>query len=231
MTCEDYRGALIESAAAGTVSVGAAAAHLADCAACRAAFAEEQSLFASIDAGLCVTANAEIPPSFVPRVRALITEQSVLPRTWAPARMVFAVAVAASVVILAVQVARHARIDQQRKAPANRELASDVVAPAAPRGVLRSGSASVSPSIVEKRRSGATTKTHQKTPPLDIAETEIIVPPDQELILASYAQYLRRQGLPVVVVDAPESAFQPLKIELIQIAELDVKPLADNYSQ
>ncbi len=71
MLCKHYKVALIEAAASSAQPQGDLRAHLEACASCRAAFEQEQSLFASIDAGLHVAANAEVPASLLPRVRAV----------------------------------------------------------------------------------------------------------------------------------------------------------------
>jgi hypothetical protein len=61
------------------------------------------------------------------------------------------------------------------------------------------------------------------------SDPEILVPPDQEILLARYADQFRRHNqssatlLPEV---APDQTDQ-LQVPLIQIAELEVKPLAD----
>src|SRR5215472_7642799 len=74
MPCERHKDALVEAAASGTVVRGELRAHLDQCASCRAALAEEQSLFTVIDSGLQVTANADVPPSLLPRVRSRLDE-------------------------------------------------------------------------------------------------------------------------------------------------------------
>jgi hypothetical protein len=73
MLCERYKDALIEAAASGVPS-GKLREHLAECASCLAAFGQERSLFAAIDTGLHADANATIPPSLLPRVRARLDE-------------------------------------------------------------------------------------------------------------------------------------------------------------
>src|SRR5215467_3621071 len=80
MPCEHYKNALIEVAATGFVPSRELRAHLAECAACRATFAQEQTLFAEIDAGLHSAVNGEVPPSLLPRVRAQLEEIAVAPR-------------------------------------------------------------------------------------------------------------------------------------------------------
>jgi hypothetical protein len=82
MPCEHYKDSLVEAAATGAGPQGELRAHLAACASCRTAYAEEQSVFASIDTGLRKIANTEIPISLLPRVRAALDEESTLPHRW-----------------------------------------------------------------------------------------------------------------------------------------------------
>ena len=70
MLCEHERSALTDAAAAGELTE-ALRRQLASCEHCRAAFAEEQVLFAAVASGLHTTANAQIPPSLVHRLRAV----------------------------------------------------------------------------------------------------------------------------------------------------------------
>ena len=85
MPCEPYKNALVETAATGAEPQGELRAHLAACPACRTAFAEEQSLFSSIDARLHATANVEMPPSLLPRVRARLDQAAAPQSRWIPA--------------------------------------------------------------------------------------------------------------------------------------------------
>ncbi|PYU64857.1 MAG: hypothetical protein DMG49_25620, partial [Acidobacteria bacterium] len=89
---------MIEVAAGGAEPQGELRVHLAGCADCRAAFEQEQSLFASTDAGLHVTANADAPASLLPSIRARIDEAAAVQRRWfqpwifAPASVALAMA-------------------------------------------------------------------------------------------------------------------------------------------
>ena len=58
---------------------------------------------------------------------------------------------------------------------------------------------------------------------------EILVPPDQEILLARYADQFRRhhQSSATLLTEVAPDQTAPLQVPLIQIAELDVKPLAD----
>src|SRR5229473_7955540 len=103
MPCKHYKDALIEAAAGGAEPRGELRAHLSGCIDCRAAFEQEQSLFASIDAGLHATANAEVPGSLLPRVRASLDEVSAPRRIWVTNWLVLA---SAAVLVVAFFAAR-----------------------------------------------------------------------------------------------------------------------------
>jgi hypothetical protein len=64
------------------------------------------------------------------------------------------------------------------------------------------------------------------------ARVEILVPRDQEIVLARYAEEWRgRKPAPMVVAASNESTMALLEVAPIQIAELDVKPLAETQAQ
>ena len=61
------------------------------------------------------------------------------------------------------------------------------------------------------------------------SDPEVLVPPDQEILLARYADQFRRhhQSSATLLTEVAPDQTAPLQVPLIQIAELDVKPLAD----
>jgi hypothetical protein len=76
MFCESHRRPLMDAATTGEVLPEALAAHLRACESCSGAFAAEQVLFAAIEGSLKIRANAEVPASLIPRVRAAIPENT-----------------------------------------------------------------------------------------------------------------------------------------------------------
>ena len=61
---------------------------------------------------------------------------------------------------------------------------------------------------------------------------EVLVPADQEVLLVGYAELWRRQKrAPLLAKDSDESTLAPLEVAPIQIAQLDVKLLAEENSQ
>jgi hypothetical protein len=234
MPCEHYKDALIEAAATGSDFASAVGlspelatlrAHLAVCASCRAAFAEEESLFAAIDSDLHAAANADVPPSLLPRVRVGLDGVAVAHTRWGSGWFALAGAAAAATVLsFAVTIRHNPRTPLTNSAtyhPPTQQVIPST------HGVLPSGnphsrhpvSTAGNPVVGEALLS-------QKSVP------EALVPRDQEFLLAAYArQWGARQRAPLLPADADLATVTPLEVAPIQITQLDVKPLAEGDSQ
>lgn len=230
MLCEHYKGALTE-AAAGASPQGELQAHLASCSSCRAAFAQEQSIFAAIDTGLHIAANAQVPPSLLPRVRAGMQEMSVGRSRWTPGWLALASAsfVAAALLVAVVVHQNHVGTPPVHSAanpPVIPEAApptqsASPLAPSSQRNAIPRPSMHAASAPVPRERAA----TAQSFP-------EVLVPRDQEVLLAGYAQeWSSRKRAPLVANNANQTAVSLLEVEPIQITELDVKPLAEGDSQ
>jgi hypothetical protein len=232
MPCENYKDALIEAAVSGTEPQAELRTHLAACAACRTMLAEEQSLFASIDAGLRQSVSVEVPASLLPRVRARISDEVVLHRTWYTNWLTAASAAAILAAILVTRVVWHSNHNQNPPANAAQSNAQAPVLPPsegparAPEPSLRANSHSNSQTFVAR---------NSQTPRLQPARSsipEVLVPGDQEVWLARYAEQWRLdKHSSRLAQNSGETNLAPLEVAPIQIAELDVKHLADEKSQ
>ncbi len=227
MPCQHYKEALIEAAASGSRPQDDLRAHLDACVACRAAFEQEQSLFASIDAGLHVTANADVPTSLLPRVRARLDEESTPRSNWLTNWLVLASAAAMVVAFFAARAVWRPNVVQ---IPA--EMAGKTSAP------LLENHDHVAPRPVENNSDSprqlaiARNPTEHGAPLKGNTMPEVLVPRDQEILLAGYAeQWSLRGHAPLLAQDADSTILAPLQVAPIQIAELDVKLLADEKSQ
>jgi hypothetical protein len=61
---------------------------------------------------------------------------------------------------------------------------------------------------------------------------EVLVPPDQEVLLVSYAeQWRQRKRLPLVAANFDATTLSPLQIAPIQISQLDVKLMAEEQAE
>lgn len=228
MPCEHYREALIDAAAVDSEPSRELRTHLDACASCRAAITEERQLFAVIDTGLRATANAEVPHSFLPLVRASLEDVSASQRRWTPF-LIFAAASAA--IVLTVFIAtrpRHARNDTQAKqiltAPSGER-------PANPDGVEVTGTLAVTTPLrvhhLQQRKNS--------TAPSSAASTqlEVLVPPDEREAFARFiSSQLERTDVAIAVVaTASDNKDRPLSVEPLEIAELEVKRLESLMSE
>lgn len=232
MPCEPYKEALNEAAANGIEPQGELRTHLTDCAACRAAYEEEQALFASMDAGLRLAANAEVPPSLMPRVRARLDAEPARSRGWAGNWLVLA---SAAAIVAGIVVARAVWRPVVRENPpvniAEKKSSGPALRP--PREDKQSSATSASNNSVPAQQFVTATNL-PKDGLLSARRTgpEVIVPKDQEILLAQYVEHWH-QGKYVSLVsqDLDATILAPLEVAQIQIAELDVKLLADEKSQ
>jgi len=227
MPCKHYKNALVEAAASGFHPQGDLRAHLDTCASCRAAFEQEQSLFASIDIGLQVSANAEVPASLLPRVRARLEEASAPRPIWVPNWLVLA---SAAVMVVAFIAARSVWSTRVVEKPVETAVKTIVQPPQNLDPSVGDPAENNSPSHRElpiaKNPSPHETIVRGKTTP------EVVVPRDQELLLAEYAEQWRlHKHAPLVAQDSDGTVLAPLQMDQIQIAELDVKLLAEEKSQ
>jgi hypothetical protein len=232
MPCQHYKDALIEAAASGAQPQGYLHAHLNVCLDCRAAFEQEQSLFSSIDAGLHLTANPEVPPSLLPRVRARLDEAAATRRGWMPQWFALASAALMVVAFLAARAVWRTNVVQKpietaRKTSVPPQLTPPpenhnpvVVRPVEKNPVSQRQFA------IDKNLLALETLISGKTMP------EVLVPRDQEILLAEYAaQWRLHAHAPLLAQDSDATILPPLQVAPIQIAELDVKLLADQKSQ
>jgi len=220
MPCKHYKDALIEAAAGGAEPQDELHAHLAVCTDCRAAFKQEQSLFASIDTGLHVTANAEVPASLFPHVRARLDEESLPRRIWVTNWLVLA---SAAVMVVAFFAARAV----WRPNAVNQPVVTAVTAPPQNQG-------SVAEPIIEKevvpKHELVIANNHpvRETLVKGKSKPEVLVPRDQEILLAEYAEHWSLHRRPQLLAHEFDSTIlPPLQVVPIQIAELDVKLLAE----
>jgi hypothetical protein len=232
MLCEHYKDAVIETAA-GAVPQDELRGHLAECASCRAALAEEQSFFAAIDTGLHAAANTEVPPSLLPRVRVALGQETPLKSAWFSDALVLATAAAIVVTFFAVRALRQPKGANDGRDRVNTAIktVAPLLKPTLPQEHMRNpepklNSSSSPPSLIARNSSG----------PRPIVTTgalpEVLVPRDQDALLVSYAeQWYRRKRAPLVAGDVADSTLEPLQVAAIQITQLDVKPLAAENSQ
>jgi hypothetical protein len=228
MPCQHYKNALIEAAASGAQPQGDLRAHLAGCADCRAAFAQEQSLFASIDAGLHVAANAEAPASLLPRVRARLDEAVAKQRRWLQPVILAAASVALTFAIFLFARPHPSRPDNQAKQTPQILGSETVVKNARPQV---SGPAT---QIVSSTANKSQTRVHSTLlRPVASSQLEVLVPPDEREAFARFVAVLgeRREVALALAKPAPQTKDEPAGLEPLQINGLEIKLLAGTESE
>jgi hypothetical protein len=228
MPCKHYKDALIEAAASGSQPQGNLRAHLDACASCRAAFEQEQSLFASIDAGLHVTANAEVTASLVPRVLARLDEAVTPQRRWMQ-HLVFATAGVALLFAIFLFAQQHpSRPDIQAKQTPQIPVSEPPTTNAHNQNSV-SGTQIVSSNLNNSQRRGRSNFLH----PVASSQPEVLVPPDEREAFSSFVAVLgeRREVAFALVAPAPQTKDGSASLEPLQINELEIKPLAATESE
>ncbi len=224
MPCQHHKNALIEAAASGSHPQGELRAHLDVCLDCRAAFEREQSLFASINTGLHVTANAEVPASLLPRVRARLNEEIAPQRRWIQPMIFAASSVALAFVIFLFARPHHASPDRQAKQtpqlPVSETPVTDDRHPS-------SGSGS---QIVSFNR----TRVHSTLlRPVASSQPDVLVPPDEREAFSRFVAVLdeRREVALALVTPAPLTKDESPSLEPLQINGLEIKPLQERQTE
>jgi len=232
MPCEPYKVALIEAAASGLEPKGELRAHLAACGACRTAFAQEHALFSSIDAGLHAAANAEVPTSLLQRVRVRLADEPAPIRSWRLPSMVLAGAAAIVVALLLARTAWHTNIEQPPPSSASNSTMSSAVRQQ-PQDQNSNAEPPVTGNSVARPQVAAIRIPARPASPITRdAMPEVLVPRDQELLLATYAeQWTQRKRAPLLAANFEATSLSPLQITPIQITQLDVKLMAEEQAQ
>jgi len=222
MFCSTYNKSLTHAVASGELSP-AQREHLAACEPCRNAFAQEQSLFATIDSGLSIAANSEIPDTLIPRIRVALNGDP------APQRRSFsflvwgfasAVVTAGVVVGLIHSSSKQALVEPSRRAP-----------------VTVAQNSAERTSLNPARTGGVSPLQHVKSVALAASNNstrefpEVIVPPDEGAALLRYEEFLRKNQGGVVLVASVKSldlrpGIEPLRIAEIELVDLKIPVLS-----
>ena len=223
MPCEHYKNALVEAIASGAEPQGELRAHLAACASCRAAYAEEQSLFAAIDSGLRSAANTDVPPSLLPRVRAGLDEAVAPQRRWMQP-LIFASASMAMVVLIFLMVRPHHATPENmaEKAPVSAPTAVEPATHANPVGPSKD----IQTVFVTKRHSSAGRNSTNVRSVLS-GTPEVLVPPNEREAFARFVATLNeRSGVAAsLLARASEKEGSLVNGDPLQIPDLEIKPL------
>ncbi len=230
MPCEHYKDALIETAASGAdpasaspsdAKMAALRAHLTTCDSCRAAFAEEQLLFASIDAGLRAAANADVPASLLPRVRAQLNGPSVSRRSWVPAWAVLAATAALALAVISLRVRPH---DFSGQNPQSSTLAHAVLPAEIPAVPI-----AVPPQTNSGQRRNKHSLPFKVQASRSIEQVPVLFPARQRVVIDAWLDGLRRGKVKAnnLLAQEPDLPLQDLQISPLDVSPIEMKALAD----
>jgi hypothetical protein len=230
MPCEHYKDALIEAAASGAAPQDELRAHLVECSSCRAAFAEEQTLFAAIDSGLHGAVSAGVPPSLLPRVRTALDEASTPQLRWLqPVVFVSAGAVLAFAIFLIAR-PRH-------EPPEDVAKQGGVAVPAA---VARAAKTNPGQNVPEGTQIAAIGPPHfhpmrNSTISSSTASSnpEVLVPPDEREAFARFVAVLNEHSDvgASLLAKVPEKKEGLAAVDPLQIHDIEIKPLEGTDSE
>lgn len=224
MLCEHYKDALIEAAASGAVPSGGLREHLAECASCHAAFAQEQSLFAAIDTALHAAANAEIPPSLLPRVRARL-DGFATPRLGWVQPIVFASAGVALALVIFLMARPHlaTREEMAKQGPVTVPAS---IPPAISVNREESSSEGAQIAAIPVNRSH-TSRDSTNSPSAPSSNPEVLVPPDEREAFARLVGVLNERSDigASLLAKVPEKEDGLAALDPLQIPDIEIKPL------
>lgn len=220
-TCEDFREALIEAAAAGSEPTRELCLHLDACASCGAAFAEERQLFSAIDTGLRAAANADVPPSLLPRVRAELNARPVPRFSWVTASA--AMAAVAAIVLAIILVRGMGRGAAEPNPKAVSVARNDVLVETKPSSARSALSSSAQPVRQARTRSVKISSAAKRE------GLAVLVPASQkramQVLLASVRQ--RKFDGSILLAEKPGRDLEELQVSPLDVSPIEVKPLAD----
>lgn len=224
MPCEKYRKALREAAAAGDtyeLSTGLRA-HLAACGACRAFWSEEQQLLAAIDAGVRQTANAEVPASLLPRVRADFETPTNRRSRWMPMLVFASAGVAMAATVFAIVRSHESAPEDQIKQIAAAPVREATPVSAGPSGTPRAEA--IPPHRSNQPRRGTNSDAQQSA---SFGRIEVRVPPEERDALARFITARQEESDFAVLLAAPTPDWvnEPMSVAPLEIADLEVRPL------
>ena len=221
MNCTEYREKLTGTLAASeTVPPGELSAHQQSCPGCRAFHDSQVNLFRSMDLGLLAVANEPIPPSFLPGVRARLNQEPTPHRAWF-AGWRFALLAATAVTALLVGLLWHRPVthpgvtDNGHAAPLAAGNRIPAVLPA-------QNSPQVSMTRAPRRASSPLS-------PAEVSATEpevLVLPQEREAFARFVARLPEEKNVALALTrPAPERADLPVEIALLDLGNIEVKPL------
>lgn len=224
MNCKRVREELTNGLASGETPIaGELAAHVSECADCRAFYQSQSTLFHSMNSGLQALANQAMPASLVPGLRARLDQEPLSRRAWIPA-WGFAAAIAAVAILIASIGSVLRQPADHPKLPVSEPVASRSVGNPSPLLQSHQKRASAPPRRMAKR---VTVPIPALVPTEAEAAPEVIVLAEERQAFAQFVAALPEERNLALALTRPAPAPPDALVEiaLLQIESLDVKPL------
>ncbi len=227
MDCERYKGNLSAAALGEPEPRHEAefAAHLAVCAACRAALDDEQGLLEAIDRGVAASVAAEPTAEFAARLRRRLDQERLPTRSWFAGWVPVAAGALAILALVALWLARRPPILPGTEPP-------------------RTAGRQQGPPSEEPARAGKTPRGGRSAPPFEQAATpggkgsafrgkraaaarmavpEVLVPPGQREAVLQFYNAVGSGRVDSASLLAPPPPLEPAKLKIVplEVAKLD----------
>jgi hypothetical protein len=220
MNCEEYQDKLVDALAGEERALGGElAAHLRGCAECKKFYKAQVYLFEAIDSGVRAMVNETVPASLLPRVRARVAEAGLPRRSWG-LRWSFAGVAVAAVLFISVGLLR--------RGPENTSKVSDR-SPTVAQGMRgATGATPAQPRVITAAPKHHTTEAKIVTVPMEtVTAREVLVLAEERAAFVRFVTDLPEERDAAVALTRPatEAKDEAVEIALMQIDELEVKPL------
>jgi hypothetical protein len=222
MNCKQCQEKIVDALAGGeALPVGKVSAHLQACRLCQEFYEAQGKLFGSIELGLQSIANQQVPPSLLPGLQTRLDQQTVTPRLWVPS---WSFAVVIAIAILSLSVSHMWRQPlSQRNVP---EVESVVSGSSSEAGAVAAHPRELVKAALPKP---TYTRRNRKVLPSVAPETvpEVIVLSEEREAFARFVAVLPKENDVALALTrpAPVAPDLPLEIALLQIQNVEVKPL------
>jgi hypothetical protein len=243
MLCERYKEILIEAAAAGEPLPVKVRVHLDSCAACRATFDDEGRLLASIDSGVRAEANVPIPASLIPALHLRLSQEGAGRAKRSPFVSWIYLAAAAALILALFPLLRPRNVQPLMQShpeatPSSAGVEVQAGKPSATQGLDKNAQPQPAFAIGHHANSKSPTPLRAVLAvDVRLPQPEVIVPPDERIALARYlsrrdARAAGPRSLAVAVANSSsEPEVEPLTIEPLRIAQLELKSLEEQLRQ
>ena len=219
MLCDKYKDALIEAAASGAALPISLREHVDACGSCHAALAAQQKIFAAIDAGLHIAANAKVRSCFLPKVKAHLAAETVPARNSIPAWAFVCATGALALVAAFLSLPRGTRDEARTEAIT------------VPRKVLADGGG-VGLSVAPERKApysvrACKAREQQSVSDASSHEPEVLIQAEEEEFLKRFYAAARNAAgdAKTVVASEHEITLKSLVIEQIEVKDLIIEGL------